>query len=1202
MRVKRLSIILVLMAVAIPSLICSEPYFDYLGYEQGLSSSSVSSIVQDRFGFMWFGTQNGLNRYDGYSLKIYQNEPYNKNSLSHNLIQTMYLDGDTLWIGTYGGLVRLDLLTETFTRFSADNEDPKSLSSNVVVAICRDAEGSLWVGTLDGLNRMDEQEGSFTVYRPNEQDPTSLPNSVIRSLFSDSSGTLWIGSYGGLSRYERSTERFVTYSQDSESSDSLPSNFVMDIIELEDGKLALALWGSGITIFDPSSGSVDVRQLSENRMYKLLLDGQTLWAASFGGGLISYDLTSREESIFTSSDQVARPLSNDTVYSLLKDRSGMIWVGTNGGGINRILPGWDRYRLYKHSSSDPDSIAPGKVNGLTVDSTGAVWLSLYNSGISRLDRESGTFTHFRHSSSDPSSLSHDIVNNIYEAPDGKIYISTNDGLNLYDSAHDSFERFFLSTDSYNPLEDSILTGMVIDRKGQIWYGTYNQGVTRFDPSTGLYIHYKAAAKGERQFSDNLVRNMLLDSQGVLWVGTNHGLNRYDEHSDSFHSYFYDEQDMSSISSDNIYTLFEDSMDRLWIGTSGGGLNLYDRESDTFEYFSRQDGLSDNTVLAIQEDELGKLWVSTRFGLTVISKDLSVFRGLGRSGGFPVMELSLGSARLEDGHLLFGTTSGLIEINPQLGQQVSSSSRIVLTSLNVMGEPYGQKIPYLLKELVLEPDETFFEFTFTDMQYSSDLSSLYAYTLEGFDEDWNYISNRNYGSYTNLDPGSYTLKIRQVLAEDALYEGELQLLVRVKPPFYATGAAYGLYLLLLLVLCLLIYRTVNRKVRQKSLEIERQQEYSNLLERQIAERTMQIEHEKEQLAVTLSNIADAVVSIDTDRRILLLNTVAQKMFAVQEQAVLGSGMKSLFADSGEAGRTMDALIDSVNGSQGEGKIGTTSAEFVIAGHRRLLHVSAAAIAGEQQEIRGYVLVFRDVTREVEIQNKLQQHDKLQSLGVLAGGLAHDFNNLLVGLFGYIEMARYQTEPEEIKENLDKALSSYERAKALTHQLLTFAKGGEPVRRVCDIQSLVSSAVSFALSGSNVSSSITSEQGLWSCQVDEHQISQVIDNLVLNAKQAMPSGGTIEVELSNVVLESKQRPRLEAGEYVSIRISDKGEGIDEQIISNIFDPFFTTKQTGNGLGLTTCYSIITRHQGTIEVSSIRGQGSTFTVFLPRGGRSS
>lgn len=1198
MRFKRLGIIL-LLAVGIPSLFCAEPHFDYLGYEQGLSSSSISSIVQDRFGFMWFGTQNGLNRYDGYSLKIYQNEPYNQNSLSHNLIQTMYLDGDTLWIGTYGGLVRFDLLTETFTRFSADNEDPESLSSNVVVAITRDAERNLWVGTLDGLNRMDEQAGTFTIYRPDEDDPASLPNSVIRSLFTDSSDTLWIGSYGGLSRYEKDTDSFTTYSQDSDSSDSLPSNFVMDIIELEDGKLALALWGSGITIFDPRSGSVDERPLDENRMYKLLLDGQTLWAASFGGGLISYDLESGTVELYTSSDQVARPLSNDTVYSLFKDRTGMIWVGTNGGGINRILPGWDRYRLYKHSASDPDSIASGKVNGITVDSTGSVWVSLYNSGISRLDRQSGTFTHLRNSPEDPSSLSHDIVNNIYEAPDGQMYISSNDGLNLYDRDSDSFERFFLSTDSSNPLGDSILTGIVVDSKGQIWYGTYNQGVTRFDPSTGSYVHYKAAAKGERPLSDNLVRNMLLDSQGVLWVGTNHGLNRYDQYSDSFVSYFHDESDTSTISSDNIYTLFEDSKGRLWIGTSGGGLNLYDSQNDTFRYFSRQEGLSDNTVLAIQEDETGKLWVSTRFGLTVISSDLSVFRSLDRSGGFPVMELSLGSARLPDGHLLFGTTSGLIEINPQLGQQVSSDSRIVLTSLNVMGEPYGQTVPYLVEELVLEPDETFFEFSFTDMQYSSDLSSLYAYKLEGFDEDWNSVRNRNYGSYTNLDPGTYTLRIRQVLPVDALYEGELQLQVRVKPPFYATGAAYGLYLLLLVLLCLFIYRAVSRKVHQKSLEIERQQEYSSLLERQIAERTREIEHEKEQLSVTLRNIADAVVSIDTDHRILLLNTVARKMFGVQEEHVLGSGLKGLFAGSEQETAKMESLIDSVHTSAEEGKIGAISGEFVIAGQKRLLHVSAAAIVGEHRETRGYVLVFRDVTREVEIQNKLQQHDKLQSLGVLAGGLAHDFNNLLVGLYGYIEMARFEKEPQRITENLDKALGSYERAKALTHQLLTFAKGGEPVRKLCDIDSLVSSAVSFALSGSNVGSSITSEEGLWPCQIDEHQISQVIDNLVLNAKQAMPSGGTLEVELRNRVIGQEEIPRLEAGEYVSIRISDKGEGIDEKIISNIFDPFFTTKQTGNGLGLTTCYSIITRHHGTIEVSSVKGQGSDFTVFLPRGG---
>jgi len=371
---------------------------------------------------------------------------------------------------------------------------------------------------------------------------------------------------------------------------------------------------------------------------------------------------------------------------------------------------------------------------------------------------------------------------------------------------------------------------------------------------------------------------------------------------------------------------------------------------------------------------------------------------------------------------------------------------------------------------------------------------------------------------------------------------------------------------------------------------------DMTERKIAEDKLAAE--KERLAVTLGSIGDGVITTDTHGNIVIMNKIAEELTGWNLNAAWGRPLSEVFN-----------IIDEVTRLQCEnpaekvlvtGQITEIENNTILIsqdGIERIISDSGAPITDNNNVISGVVIVFRDMTEKRKLLDAVQQTDRLNSLGVLAGGIAHDFNNLLSGIFGYIEMARLKSSSDKtVMEYLDKAFTVFDRARGLTQQLLTFSKGGLPLRKTGDISLLIKDSAAFALSGSNISCKFESDENLRLCDFDENQIAQVIDNVIINAKQAMPLGGNISVIVKNSFLDKHDIPILRSGDYIKISISDTGIGIQQEHLKRIFDPFFTTKQQGNGLGLATCYSIIKKHDGFIEAKSAPGKGTEFVIYLP------
>jgi len=362
---------------------------------------------------------------------------------------------------------------------------------------------------------------------------------------------------------------------------------------------------------------------------------------------------------------------------------------------------------------------------------------------------------------------------------------------------------------------------------------------------------------------------------------------------------------------------------------------------------------------------------------------------------------------------------------------------------------------------------------------------------------------------------------------------------------------------------------------------------------------EIGEEEERLKVTLRSIGDGVITTDTEGKITIINREAEKLTEWTQKEATGKLLTEVFHIIHEhTGELCENPVEKVLQSGTIVELANHTVLISKTGKRYVIADSGAPIRDQQSKIIGIVLVFRDMTEKYRVQEDIQQTTKLEALGVLAGGIAHDFNNLLSGIFGYIQLAKEQAGTgEDPTTYLDEVLNVFERAKALTLQLLTFSQGGMPKRKTMELRKLIEKAVSFALSGSNVKAAYQIPKNLWSCDIDEHQIGQVIDNIVINAQQAMPTGGILTVAAENETLAFNQVLPLDAGQYIHIHIIDHGIGIPANMLDKIFDPFFTTKQKGNGLGLATCYSIISKHDGRITVDSVLGEGTTFHIYLPR-----
>ena len=778
-------------------LLVAEPSirFIHMGAREGLVHLGVSALVQDKTGFIWVGTQGGLQRWDGKSFTLYENEPFNTKTIPHNQIQTLFLDtdGETLWIGTYGGLAKLDTKTGFISSWSHEPTRSESLCNNTVVSIGRDAEGRLWVGTLDGLDR--KEGDTFIHYRTGKNKEGKIESSLIRSLLLDSRGDFWVGTgEGGFYKYLLETDSFKAYRKSNLPGKEIFSDQVFSIKEDQNGYLWLGLWGFGLTRFDTKTEETKNYPLADSRVYFVNTEeAGFVRAGTWGGGYFELATDSEEIKQFRKDDDSLWSLSNNTVYSMLYDTAGNTWVGTNGGGFALVLKESPAYSLYEHDPKKTGSRSSGRTLSILEDSKNRLWIGSYNTGLNRLDPGETDFVHYVHNPENRKSLPNDIVGKVFEDSKGIIWIATNQGLARYNEEDDNFD--VILHDPQNPfsLADNTVQNIIEEKEtGNLWFATYNKGLEYWNREENIFYHFAYDSENPTSISNNLTLALAYDAQNRLWVGTSQGLCRY-EGDGIFTRYVMDMHNPRSLPSSNIRWLHTSSDNCLWIATDSGGIAVYDEESDSFSHWTKKDGLISNSIFSMVEDTNKNIWAVSANGISIWDYTTKSWRQYLDNTRLRFGEFNRSALLAKDGSLLIGATDALYKINPNIEIADKDSFPIVLTNITLKDKAYEGNLSYWeMEEIYLKWNDKDITLNFSALEYEDPLNIQYAYKMEGYDKDWVYSGTRSYANYTNLKSGKYIFKMKAALGAGTWVESKQELYVKVENAPWRSGWAILAY--------------------------------------------------------------------------------------------------------------------------------------------------------------------------------------------------------------------------------------------------------------------------------------------------------------------------------------------------------------------------------------------------------------------------
>jgi signal transduction histidine kinase/CheY-like chemotaxis protein/streptogramin lyase/HPt (histidine-containing phosphotransfer) domain-containing protein len=806
-----------LLFLAAPSLVSAgEPRnipFARLSLREGLSQAAVTAIAQDRQGFMWFGTQEGLNRYDGYHFSVFLHEPNKANSPSHNSILALLVDrAGKLWIGTDGGgLDCYDPVAQNFVHFKNDPADPASLAGDRVRSLYQDTGGRLWVGTDGGgLSRFDPEKGTFSTLKHDATDPDSLSDDRVRSIIGTPDGALWIGTDGGgLDRLDPVTKSFRHYRHDPGNPKTLSDDRVRTLLLDRDGRLWVGTYEGGLSLLQPRSGDFlryqhdpsDPSSLSSNRIRSLYEDGQgTLWIGT-DRGLNEWMPGRRSFERYQNDPTRPTSLSEDRVLSLYQDQGGVLWVGTYAG-LNKWNATTGFFAHFKHEAGR-DGLSSNVVTSFHEDAAGTIWIGTYGGGISRFDRQKRRFDHLRHQPGNPNSLSDDRVMSLLIDRSGGVWAGTmTGGLDRYDPAAKRFTHY-----RHDPADPASLTADGVtwifeDSRGELWVGTYEGGLNLLDRATGRFTRFRHDPSQPGTLSSDRVLAIDEDRQGALWVATDGGgLNKLDRQARTFTRIGHDPNDPASLSSDHLCAVYEDRKGRLWIGTRGGGLNRWSAEDRAagriaFRRYGTQDGLPSAVVYGILEDEFGSQWLSTNRGLSRFDPDQERFKNFDSSHGLQSEDFNNGAFyRSREGSLFFGGVNGFNLFDPSQIRDNPQPPPVVLTAFLKFNQPVATETPVsLLREIRLTHRDYVIALEFAALDFTAPEKNRFMSQLVGFDDDWVDLGTVRRASYTNLQPGRYTFRVKSANSDGVWNEEPLSVEITAAPAPWRTWWAYGFYAL------------------------------------------------------------------------------------------------------------------------------------------------------------------------------------------------------------------------------------------------------------------------------------------------------------------------------------------------------------------------------------------------------------------------
>lgn len=789
--------------------------FNHLTVENGLSQSSVLSIAQDSMGFMWFGTKDGLNRFNTQTFEVYKHDKNNPSSISSSQnINALLTDRKgNLWVGTQNGLNLYLPESNSFKHFVNDPKDAQSISHNVIRSLYMDRQGNIWVGTENGLNKL-LKNNKFERYYASKSGGNGLAGEVVKAICQDHNNTIWVGTANGLSSMKPTEGKYVIQSYFHDPNN--PNSLVDD----------------------------DVTAIYEDRY-------QNLWVGTHNHGLELMDREKQTFRHFSAKKGKQDGLSSNIIRKIKMDAEGKLWISTLNG-LNIFDLNTQKFTAYNHNPDDPSSLNQNSIYDILQDQAGSMWVGSYYGGVNVYHANSTPFRKYK-ANHEKNGISSNVVSMVAEDARHNLWIGTEaEGLNYYNRATGAFTSFKSEPDNPNSLSSNLVKAISIDRKGQVWVGTYEGGLDVYLPESGKFKHYKPNSVDQALHGNRIVY-LRHDSRGRLWVGTrSHGIYQYQEETDrlvqftdpvykdelKFVRYFFEDsqQNMwiatnsgtyilpkngkslqkfsvagSNIDFDDLNFIQEDSKRNIWLGSYETGLIQYNPVSKKLQVYTVADGLPAKHALGLLEDAEGSLWISTSNGLSNFNH--KTFTNYTVVDGLTGNVFNYNSFFKDSkGDLFFGGYNGMISFFPEQIKRNTKVPKAVFTQLKLFNKPVeindGTKLLNkdisLTKEITFSAHQNIFTIDFAILSYIKSEKNKYAYKLDGFEKEWNYVNSPS-ATFTNLPPGKYTLLIMGANNDGVWTESPKELIIYVNPPFWKTWWAYLFYLICLSGLVFLVFR-------------------------------------------------------------------------------------------------------------------------------------------------------------------------------------------------------------------------------------------------------------------------------------------------------------------------------------------------------------------------------------------------------------
>ncbi len=820
--------------------------FEHISTKDGFASGGVDAILQDHLGMMWFATRtNGLAKYDGYNFTYYKNSPGDSTSLSNNDVYLLYEDcSGQIWIGTYGyGLCRFNRETGKFTRYISKKNDLSSLSNNVILSVLESKinnKNTLWIGTGFGLNRYNTDTDTFTRYYP-DKNKEGLKSNVnyIYSIIQDSTDKIWIGTFNeGLYYYNSQGDRFVRFKAKKEYSKLFKNKNVFSLCAAREGNnniIWMGTYTNGLYKINIESGQINhflpepnyPGSAKKNSVYLLHpaggTDSKVLWVVTpFNDGFYRFDTESKEFVHFRHEPGNSASLSSNNIWAIMEDRNGILWLGMIDG-VNKVNPLKSNFITFKPGTALRNGLKNGDITSFCESDSSAdgkvIWIGTFE-GLYKYVRATGDFTHFKHDPTDINSLSSDYIHSLIISQHSNhsyLWAGTLDGLNRINLNTGRIKRFYVpNTDATH----SYIRSLCEDETGYIWMGTQSGFLYKFNPENEIFTR-------QSKFMGVLFC-LHIDSFENLWMGGSGVLNKFHIKTGDFTRYRNKQENSDSISNDDIKSIFEDKNKNIWIGTSGG-LNKYNQSSETFIHYTEKDGLPSDVVRGFLEDDLGNLWLSTDNGISKFDPVKKFFKNYDSGDGLHGDIFLTGSAyKSETGEMFFGGPKGFTMFHPDKIKENKNIPKIIISDFQIFNQSVESGKNSILKKqisdtrtITLPSDQSVFSFEFAALDYFNPQKNKYAYKMEGVNPDWVFTdAAKRFATYTNLDPGDYTFKVKGSNNDDIWNEEGTSIKVTILPPWWRTNLAYFICVLIIGFVIYLIWHFQMKRIRIKhELEME-----------------------------------------------------------------------------------------------------------------------------------------------------------------------------------------------------------------------------------------------------------------------------------------------------------------------------------------------------------------------------------------------